>query len=100
MIDVDLPLIDLHLFVSYVVFFVPIVSIAIVLQVPAVYKPTSAGRRKTKKVIEFDPSVPSVSSSEELKSEPGSVPRRPRTRYALSIAVFTSTDVLCLPFAI
>lgn len=49
-------------------------------KVPAVYKPTSAGRRKTKKVIEFDPSVPSVSSSEELKSEPGSVPRRPRTR--------------------
>ncbi|VDP02812.1 unnamed protein product [Heligmosomoides polygyrus] len=49
-------------------------------EVPAVYKPTSAGRRKTKKVIEFDPSVPSVSSSEELKSEPGSVPRRPRTR--------------------
>ncbi|VDO70424.1 unnamed protein product [Haemonchus placei] len=48
-------------------------------KVPSVYKPRVHGRKKTRRVAEFDPDVPSA-SSEEAKSETDAVIHRPLTR--------------------
>ncbi|KAK5964914.1 Cyclin-dependent kinase inhibitor, partial [Trichostrongylus colubriformis] len=48
-------------------------------KVPSVYKPAAYGKKKARRVAEFDPNIPSA-SSEEAKSEPDVVAHRPLTR--------------------
>ncbi|PIO75975.1 Cyclin-dependent kinase inhibitor [Teladorsagia circumcincta] len=61
-------------------------------KVPSVYKPHVHGKRKTRRVVEFDPNVPSA-SCEEAKGEPDAVVHRPLTRSCTKLQVPKNPEV-------